>query len=138
MLTFDFPTNQIASKLNRSLYCINKVKHFLPALCSLWFALIHSHLSYCLIITSCANNSNIIKMAKLQKKAIHIISNKHYLEHTVPLFKSLNILSYQQLIIFSKLNFMQSVIYTIASKYFDNIRITNNEREEKVTKLMKC
>jgi hypothetical protein len=75
-LSFDFHTQYIISKLNRSLYCINKVKNFLPteAMRSLYFALIHSHLSYCPIITSCASNSNIQKIAKIQKKAVRIIT----------------------------------------------------------------
>jgi hypothetical protein len=128
-LSFDFHTQYIISKLNRSLYCINKVKNFLPteAMRSLYFALIHSHLSYCPIITSCASNSNIQKIAKIQKKAVRIITKKPYLEHTAPLFKSLNILTYQQLIIYSKLNFMHSVIYSYCPKSFINIWKQNNE-----------
>jgi hypothetical protein len=94
---------------------------------SLYFALIHSHLSYCPIITSCASNSNIQKIAKIQKKAVRIITKKPYLEHTAPLFKSLNILTYQQLIIYSKLNFMHSVIYSYCPKSFINIWKQNNE-----------
>ncbi len=76
-LTFDYHTNHITSKLNRSLYCISKVKHFLPppALRSLYFALFHSHLSYCPTITGCASTSNITKITLLQKKSIRIISN---------------------------------------------------------------
>jgi hypothetical protein len=90
-LTFDYYTQHIIAKLNRLLYCINRIKHFLPctALCSLYFALIHSHLSYCPIINSCASNTNIQKIALVQKEAICIISNKGYLEHTAPLLKSL-------------------------------------------------
>jgi hypothetical protein len=34
------------------------------------------HLSYWPIILSCAFNTNIQKIIKIQKKAIHIISNK--------------------------------------------------------------
>lgn len=133
-LTFDYHTQHIIAKLNRSLYCINRIKHFLPcsALRSLYFALIHSHLSYCPIITSCASNTNIQKISRVQKKAIRIISNKGYLEHTAPLFKSLKILSYQQLITFSKLNFMHSVAYNYCPSSFSNVWISNNERNETI------
>jgi hypothetical protein len=60
-LAFDYPAQATITKLNRSLYCIYKSKNFQPkpALKSLYYALIHSHLTYCLIITSCAATKNI-------------------------------------------------------------------------------
>ncbi len=69
-LSFDFHTIHIISKLNRSLYCMNKVKKNLPpaAMKSLYYALIHSHLSYCPIITSCATNTNIQKILRHRRK----------------------------------------------------------------------
>jgi hypothetical protein len=131
-LTFDSHTQHIISKLNCSLYCINRVKHFLPpaALRSLYFALIHSHISYCPIITSCASNTNIQKITRIQKKAVRIISNKQYREHTAPIFRSLKILTYQQLSVYSKLNFMHSVIYNYCPPSFIDIWKPNNERNE--------
>jgi hypothetical protein len=130
-LTFDYQTNNIISKLNRSLYCINKVKHLLPppALRSLYFALFHSHLSYCPIIASCATNQNINKITLLQKKAIRIITNSTYHEHTAPIFKKLQILTYPKLIQYSKLNFMHSYIYNYCPNSFTNTWTLNTERE---------
>ena len=131
-LTFDYHTNHIASKLNRSLYCISKVKHFLPppALRSLYFALFHSHLSYCPTITGCASTSNINKITLLQQKAIRIISNSTYHEHTAPIFKKLQILTYTKLIHYSKLNFMHSYTYNYCPNSFDNTWTQNIERED--------
>jgi hypothetical protein len=131
-LTFDFHTQHILTKLNRSLYCINRAKHFLPqsALRSLYFALIHSHISYCPIITSCASNTNLQKITRIQKKAVRIITNKHYLEHTAPIFISLKILTYQELITYSKLTFMHSVIYRYCPISFKDVWKTNNERND--------
>jgi hypothetical protein len=79
MLSFDHHTQHIVSKLNHSLYSTNRVKNFLPAeaMHTLYFALVHSHLSYCPIITSCASNANIQKIIRVQKKAIRIISNRN-------------------------------------------------------------
>jgi hypothetical protein len=73
-LTFDFHTQATITKLNRSLFCINKVKNILPkpALKSLYYALIHSHLSYCPVITSCASNKNIKKISVIQKKPLEL------------------------------------------------------------------
>jgi hypothetical protein len=60
-LSFDYYTKHLCNKLNKSLYCINRAKNFLSntALKTLYFSLIHSHLSYCTPILSCASNSNI-------------------------------------------------------------------------------
>jgi hypothetical protein len=131
-LSFDYHTQHIISKLNRSLYCISRAKNFITpaALKSLYFALIHSHLSYCPIITSCATTSNITKITLLQKKAIRIITNSKYHDHTAPLFKALNILSYQKLIHFSKLNFMHSYMYNYCPKSFNNLWPQNNLRQD--------
>ena len=60
-LSFDLHTINLCNKLNRSLFCINRAKNFLTpkALISLYYAFIHSHLTYCPIILSCATASNI-------------------------------------------------------------------------------
>jgi hypothetical protein len=66
-LTFDPHIKVLLSKLSKSIYIINKVKYFLPfsAQNSLYFALFHSHLTYCPIIAGCATKSNIDKVFKL-------------------------------------------------------------------------
>ena len=99
-LTFDTNTNFLITKLAKSIHCINKVKNTLPhkALLSLYYAIIHSHLSYCTTITSSTSNSNINKITKMQKKAIRIITNSSYTAHTLPLFNNLGILQYTDLI----------------------------------------
>jgi hypothetical protein len=126
-LTFDLHTNHITAKLNRSLYCMNKVKNFLPqpAMKSLYYALIHSHLSYCPIIASCASNTNTKKILTSQKKAIRIISSKPSHAHTSPLFKNLNILPFNLMTKYAKLNFTHSVVYNYCPASFTNTWTTN-------------
>jgi hypothetical protein len=130
-LTFDYHTQSTITKLNRSLYCISKTKNFLPkpALKSLYYALIHSHLTYCPIITSCATAKNIKKISQLQKKAIRIISGKQYHAHTNPIFKELRILPYTSHIRYAKLLFMHSVVNKYSPKSFYNTWQTNMNRE---------
>ncbi len=69
-LTLNAHTNHIVSKLSRSLYCIKQAKHIVPAkgLKSLYFALIHSHLTYCTSIMSGTTQKNRQKIIKIQKK----------------------------------------------------------------------
>ena len=56
-------------------------------------SLIYSHLNYCNLIWGAAENSNLMPLFKLQKKAVRIINNSHYLNYTPPIFKSLKILN---------------------------------------------
>lgn len=55
-------------------------------------SLIYSYLNYCNIIWGGAYDIVLKPLYILQKKAIRLISNSHYLEHTAPLFKTLELL----------------------------------------------
>jgi len=89
-LTLDHHVIHLVKKLSRSLYCINMAKNNLnlSGLRSLYFALIHSHLSYCPIILNCLSTANCKKLEKIQKRAVRIISKSAYNAHTQPLFLS--------------------------------------------------
>jgi hypothetical protein len=64
----------------------------------------------------------------VQKKAIRIITNSTYNEHTAPLFNNLGILRFDKLIDQAKLIFMHVITYNYAPQAFDNTWIRNNER----------
>ncbi len=100
-LNFNANSELLCSKLSKSIYFINRAKHFLPpnALKSLYFALFHSHILYCPSIYSCTSQTNLKKIAGLQKKVIRIITNSKYRDHTLPLFNTLGILPLDKLII---------------------------------------
>jgi len=80
-LSFKFHIDNLKSKISKGIYLLNRVKNILPkkALKSLYFAYVHSHLTYCPIILSCSSNSDINTISKLQKKPsesshIHLIT----------------------------------------------------------------
>ncbi len=104
-------------KLNRFLYCINKVKNFLPkpALKS-YYVLVHSHLSYCPTVTTCASAKNIFRIALLQKKADIFFSGNQFHAHTNPIFKEYEIFSYTSHFQYSKLLFRHSIVYKYCPK----------------------
>ncbi len=60
----------IGKKLSKGLFCLNRVKNFIPkkSLKILYFSMFHSHLLYCSLILGCATNNNISKLITLQKK----------------------------------------------------------------------
>ena len=107
-LTFKTHIKMVSNKINQSIYRINRAKHFLTkkALESLYFALIHPHLLYCISIYSCTNTSNLKQLTILQKKAIRIINKSPPFAHTQPLFLESKILPFDLLVKQSKLLFM--------------------------------
>ena len=119
-LNFNANTEYLCNKLSKSIYFINRAKHFLPlsALKSLYFALFHSHILYCPSIYSCTSNSNMKKINNLQKKVIRIITNSKFRDHTLPLFTSLNILPLDKLIFQRKNLLMHSFIHKYGPNSF--------------------
>jgi hypothetical protein len=115
------------SKIAKSLYILNRSKNFLSkkALKMLYFSLVHSHLTYCPIIFSIANKNHLNKLMVQQKKAIRIISDAPYNEHTAPLFVSHEILRLDYLIIQSRLMFMHAIKYQYCPKSFRNVFTVN-------------
>jgi hypothetical protein len=133
-LTLDYQVSHICNKLTRSLYCIKQAKHMIPTdgLKALYFALIHSHLTYCTLIFSGITAINRMKIEKVQKKAIRIMTNSAYNAHTKPLFIQHAILPFDKLIIQSQLNFMHAIEYKYAPTSFENIWIKNRDRDPEV------
>ena len=129
-LNFDKHSSYICAKLARSLYCIKRVSNKLSkkSLLSLYYALIHPHLLYCINILSCTSKYNLLSIQKMQKKAIRIITKSKANEHTGPLFKSCKILPFEQLCLQAKLLFMHSIHYNYAPPSFSNTFPTNQVR----------
>jgi len=130
-LSLDSHTNHVVKKLSRSLYCIKQAKNIIPpkGLLSLYYALIHSHLTYCTSIMGGITAKNRNKIIKIQKKAIRIITNSPYNAHTNPLFSELNILPFNSLIKLAQLSFMHSIAYNYAPKSFERTWQKNIDRD---------
>lgn len=96
-LTWNAHISAISTKLIRAIFCINKIKHFLPfeALLTLYYSLIHCHFSYGIL--AWGNSHHLDRLIKLQKRAIRIVCVKPYRYHTDPLFKKHNIIKVQDL-----------------------------------------
>ena len=85
----------VNSKITKSLYLLSSAKHnYIISrhhLTKLYCALIHSHLTYGLILWGSSQPSNLLKKTiVLHKKAIRCINNAHYLAHSEPLFSKSN------------------------------------------------
>ena len=129
-LTFDFHIKQILTKLSRSLYLMRSAKHLLnsSSLKTLYYALIHPHLLYCLPVYSCTSSKNINLIFNKQKQAIRIICNAKYNAHTQPLFYTQGILPFHDLIEQQKVLFMYSLENQLLPRSFVDFLRKNNER----------
>jgi hypothetical protein len=130
-LTFDDHISHLCSKISKSLFCINRIKNFgdQKTRKMLYFAMVHSHIVYCINIYSCANTSSLNRLRIKQKEAIRIISNAGFREHTAPLFAQLSILPLDHLIKLHILKFMHSFFHKTLPISFHNRWITNRERQ---------
>jgi hypothetical protein len=129
-LSFNSHTDHIVSKLTRSLYCIKQAKNIIPqtGMRALYFALIHSHLTYCSSLMTITSAKNINKIKKIQKKAIRIMDDCTYNAHTIPIFCKYQILPYELLIKQAQLSFMHSVFNNYAPASFSNTWTLNVDR----------
>ena len=82
---------------------MSRLRSFLPkcVMRSIYFSIFHSHLSFQIL----AWGSEAACLYPLQKKAIRIINNEHYLHHTDPLFKHSKILKVHDIYKLSILKF---------------------------------
>jgi hypothetical protein len=74
---------QVNKKISYALFMIKQAKNFLPvdSLKTLYFALIHPHLTYGILAWGSASSSILHKTIMLQKRAIRTINKAHYNSH---------------------------------------------------------
>ena len=90
--------------------------------------MIHSHLSYCLNVYSCANTTALQRLRLKQKEAVRVINLAGYRDHTKPLFQQCKILPLDQMIKLAKLKFMHSYIHHKLPFSFNEMWSFNHER----------
>jgi hypothetical protein len=129
-LSFKYHVQQLSSKISKALYHLRCVKNVLPAsaLINLYFALIHSHLTYAIEIWGAAAQYLINELFVKQKTAIRIISNAKFNAHTAPLFKKLGILPITLLVKNSFINIMHHHHYMKLPVGLSNIWTTIRSR----------
>ena len=129
-LSFDAHVSSVCAKISKSLYCLNRIKNFVTpcAMKMLYFAMVHSHIVYCLNVYSCANITTLNPLKLKQKEAIRVISNSGYRDHTGPLFKRLAILPLDDLIKYSQLKFMFNFHHKKLPISFNDMWTSNRAR----------
>jgi hypothetical protein len=129
-LSFNAHITHLCAKISKSLYCLNRIKNFVTpnALKTLYSAMIHSNIVYCINVYGSANNSTLKPLVLKQKQAIRTISNAAYRDHTAPLFNQHKILPIAELIHYSKVKFMHSYMFGKVPPSFFEMWQTNRDR----------
>jgi hypothetical protein len=129
-LSFDAHISSLCSKISKSLFCINRIKNFINQNTrkTLYYAMVHSHIAYCINVYSCANSTSINKLRLKRKEAIRIITNSGYRDHTAPLFAQLKILPLDKFIKYNALKFMHSYHHNALPISFYQMWTLNRDR----------
>lgn len=87
--------NRIRTDISRAIGIIYKLNQLLPAWLKkqLYYALVHSRLSYCSLVWGTTGKVNLDHLHILQKKVLRLIENKPPRSHAAPLFHKHNILT---------------------------------------------
>lgn len=119
----------VKRKVSSTLFSMKQVKHVLPlaSLRTLYFALIHPHLSYGIMTWGNADK-NILRPAMLmQKRAIRVINNAPYYSHTDPKFKRAGILKLNDLFKYQSLLFVHDYLSNKLPNSFNGCFPTNSD-----------
>ena len=98
-MTFKSHIIHLSRKLSRVAALLHQVKDLLPnfVLKRMYFAHAQSLLSYCNIIWSNTNSTDLNSLVLIQKRLIRIINKSDYIAHTRPLFRRSGILNIDNL-----------------------------------------
>ena len=121
--------SHISGKLSRSIAIIRLLRYSFPkkVLRMIYMSLIFSHINYCNLIWGSAKKTILEPLFKLQKKAVRLVNNSHYLEHTDPIFDSLNILTIHKVFKLNCLIFIYKCLKKDKFPDFKNRFIKNSE-----------
>ncbi len=127
-LTWKHHIAHISSKIAKGLGILCKAKHILNevSLVTLYYSFVNPYLLYCNLVWGKAPTHCLDKLAKLQKRAVRIITKSAYLEHTEPIFKRLKILNLAQINILLTALFMYKIDKSELPNCFNNFFVTNN------------
>ena len=122
----------LSQKIARNVGILSKLKHFLPMyiMNTLYYSLILSHLQYCTLLWANTYSSCLNKLRILQKKAIRIITQSHYLAHTDPLFSKLKLFKLDYVYMYKSTkgllpDSMSSMVIPIHNVHDHNLRNQN-------------
>ena len=122
-LLFGDHIKQLRTIVSRAVGIMTKIRHFIPLriLKQIYFAFIHSHLTYGIIVWGATFPSYLTPLKSLQNRAIKLLSGvSSRLQSAQPLYKENNILSLNNLLSQETAKFMYKFIHKQLPVQFDN------------------
>ena len=128
-LSFNDHRSCISRKISKNIGILCKLRHVLPEkeLFMLYNCLILPYLQYCNIIWASTGKTKMKHFHKLQKKALRICTNSHYLAHSRPLFFRLNTLNIYDINTLQTASLMFRVRHNLITDNICNIFTVNNQ-----------
>ena len=115
-ISWKYHTEMLSNKISKYCGVLSRLKNYLPLfiLRTLYFSMVHSHLSYSLLTWGYDSN----RIVKLQKRCVRIITRSKYNAHTQPLMKQLNILSVPDMLLLNSMKFYYKYKHKKVLDYF--------------------
>jgi hypothetical protein len=135
-LKWEIHINIKSNQIAKTLGIINRVKHDLhpKTIKTLYDSLIHPHFTYGVVAWGNTCNKALKRMNRLQKRAIRIITKAKYNAHTSPIFKSLNILTTQDIYSLNCCNMFWKRIHNKLPQTLHDLIPLNNETHSYATR----
>ena len=111
--------NLLSNKLSRTIGILSRLKKILPCnvLLLIYNSLFTSYINYA--ITSWGYGT-IVRLSRLQKKAVRIITKSKYRSHSSPLFKKLKILKVEDTFKIASIRYYHKFVNNTLPEYFQN------------------
>jgi hypothetical protein len=135
-LTWKSHISKVSKKVSRTIGVMTKLKKYLPThiLKTLYNSLIFPHLHYGILVWG--NSAN--KLIKLQKKAIRVVANAKYNDHTQPLFKKLGLLTITDILRLQDLKFLYKLENGSLPTYFKSAMFIRQSHIHNYTTRQTC
>ena len=119
----------VKNKISKSSGILFKARNYLDkkTLKQLYYSFVYPYLIYGIEIWGNASNIHLDPIIILQKRCIRIITFSHYLESTIPLFRTLEILNLKQIVIHRIMLMMYKNMLNILPKFISMMFKKNNE-----------
>ena len=110
-LTWKPQIDLVSSKLKRANGILSKLRHFLPpsVLKQVYFALFHSHLSYCSLAWGQPNSCYIARISTLQNKAVRIMTFSSPQTSASPIYSQLHLLRFSDLVLLQNVLLIKNI-----------------------------
>ena len=134
-LSWNQHTDVVCNKLAKNIGLLYRFYSYpKEVLLLLYNSLILPYLNYCIQIWANCSEQNMLRLLKLQKKAIRIVSHSDYRAHTMPIFDRLKILNIYNMYIYQSAIFMFSCSHSMLPGVLTNYFKLNSQVHTCITR----